>query len=67
MVATSIAKAIGRSEDEGFKFLKSHASMDLDHMAKLQELLKTIEDKAAQAAITSAAKVNFYLFGRMLS
>jgi pyrroloquinoline quinone (PQQ) biosynthesis protein C len=66
-VATSIAKAIGISEDKGFKFLTSHASMDVHHMAKLQELLKTVKDKPAQTAIINAAKANFYLFGRMLS
>jgi pyrroloquinoline quinone (PQQ) biosynthesis protein C len=67
-VSTSIAKAIGRDESRGgFKFLQSHASMDLDHVAKLRELLKTVEDPAAQEAIINTAKVNFHLFGQMLA
>ena len=34
-------------------------------MAKLNVLLKTIDDPAAQAAIINSTRVNFYQFGRM--
>lgn len=64
--ADSIAHATGRSVDAGgFKFLSSHAAMDVDHMAKLNLLVKTIEDPAAQAAIVNSTRVNFYQFSRM--
>lgn len=65
-VSDSIAHALGREVAAGgFKFLTSHAAMDLDHMAKLNRLVKTIGDPGAQEAIVNSTRVNFYQFGRM--
>jgi len=65
-VSDSIARAIGREVDAGgFKFLSSHATMDVDHMAKLNRLVKTIEDPAAQTSIINSTRVNFYQFSHM--
>lgn len=67
-VSDSIAHAIGRDvEGGGFKFLSSHSTMDVEHVAKLNVLLKTVEDPAAQNAIINSTRVNFYQFGRMFS
>jgi pyrroloquinoline quinone (PQQ) biosynthesis protein C len=66
--ADSIARAIGRDTAKGgFRFLSSHATMDVDHMAKLNVLLKTIEDPAAQAAVIASTQVNFHQFGQLFS
>ena len=66
--ADSIARAIGRETTAGgFRFLSSHATMDADHMAKLNVLLKTIKDPAAQAAIIDSTRVNFHQFGQLFS
>lgn len=65
-VADSIAKALGRDVDAGgFKFLSSHATMDVDHMAKLNRLVKTIDDPLAQRAVIDSTRVNFFQFCRM--
>ena len=65
-VSDSIARALGRNvENGGFKFLSSHATMDLDHMAKLNRLVKTIDDAGAQNAIVNATRVNFHQFGQL--
>jgi pyrroloquinoline quinone (PQQ) biosynthesis protein C len=65
-VSESIATALGRdTEGGGFKFLSSHATLDVDHMAKLNRLLKTIEDVDAQSAIVNATRVNFHQFGQL--
>lgn len=65
-VSDSIARAIGRDVDAGgFRFLSSHASMDVEHMAKLNRLVKTIDDAEAQAAIVNSTRVNFFQFGAM--
>ena len=65
-VSDSIARALGRDVDAGgFKFLSSHATMDLDHMAKLNVLVKSIADPAAQRSIIGSTRVNFYQFGLM--
>lgn len=67
-VSESIAQALGRDvEAGGFKFLTSHATMDVDHMAKLNRLVKTIADPGARAAIVNSTRVNFYQFGRMFA
>jgi hypothetical protein len=65
-LAQSIAKAIDRDVDApGFKFLLSHSAMDQEHVAKLNVLMKTIDDPAGQEAAISATQVNFYQFGRV--
>jgi len=65
-VSDSIARAVGRDVDAGgFRFLSSHSSMDQDHVAKLNVLLKTIEGREAQASIVNSTRVNFFQFGLM--
>jgi pyrroloquinoline quinone (PQQ) biosynthesis protein C len=61
-VATSIAKGLDMPLPNGFSFLDSHASMDLDHMARLRELLHTIKDEKVQEIVINAIHMNFYLF-----
>lgn len=66
--ADSIARATGRDvATGGFRFLSSHATMDAEHMAKLNVLLKTIADPAAQAAIINSTHVNFHQFGQLFA
>lgn len=63
-VSDSIARALGRNVDGGgFRFLSSHSSMDQDHVAKLNVLLKTIDDREAQESIINSTRVNFFQFG----
>lgn len=65
-VSDSIARALGRDVDGGgFKFLTSHATMDVDHMASLNQLIKTISDSAAQRSIINSTRVNFFQFTQM--
>jgi len=67
-VADAIARAIGREVAAGgFRFLSSHATMDADHMAKLNVLLKTIADPAAQDAVIRSTHVNFHQFGQLFA
>jgi len=66
--ADAIARANGRETSAGgFRFLSSHATMDADHMAKLNVLLKTIEDPVAQTAVINSTRVNFHQFGQMFT
>ena len=64
-VSDSIARARPGRERGGFKFLTSHATMDVDHMASLNQLLKTIADPTAQRSIINSTRMNFYLFAQM--
>jgi hypothetical protein len=66
-VATSIARGLGMEPGAGFAFLQSHASMDQDHMAKLNQLIKTIVDPVAQQAIINVTNVNFYLLKQFMA
>lgn len=66
-VASSIAGGLNKTLPDGFSFLESHASMDLDHMAKLRVLLQTIEDQSVQKTVINAIHMNFYLFSQFLS
>jgi pyrroloquinoline quinone (PQQ) biosynthesis protein C len=66
-VASSIARSTGYPDPGAFKFLSSHASMDLDHMANLKELVKTIHDPLAQETIVNATRTNFWLFGQLFA
>lgn len=62
----AIARKFGRdAETGGIRFLSSNASLDLDHMASLNRLLKTVQDPAAQAAIIRSTLVNFHQFGQI--
>lgn len=65
-VAASIAQGLNMPLPQGFTFLESHASMDLDHMANLRELLQTIDDMETQKIIINAIQMNFYLFSEFL-
>src|SRR2546425_8429737 len=65
-VSDYIARTLGRNVDAGgFRFLSSHATMDVEHMAKLNKLVKKIDDPDAQESIVNSTRVNFYQFGRM--
>jgi hypothetical protein len=65
-VSDSIARALGRDvEAGGFRFLSSHATMDQDHMASLNRLVKTVADPEAQQAIINSTRVNFVQFAQM--
>ncbi len=65
-VSDSIATALDRDVDAGgFKFLTSHATMDADHVAQMNQLVKTIDEPAAQEAIINSTQVNFYQFAQM--
>ena len=65
-VADSVARATNRDvTGAGFKFLLSHASMDAEHMAKLNRVVKTISDAEAQSAVINSTRVNFFQFSSM--
>jgi pyrroloquinoline quinone (PQQ) biosynthesis protein C len=65
-VSASIAEGLKMPLPEGFTFLDSHASMDLDHMANLRALLETIQDEEIQNLVIQAIQMNFYLFTEFL-
>ncbi len=66
-VAVAIARQLGMDADgPGFTFLSSHATMDQDHMARLNVTLKAITDPKAQGAIVESANTNWWFLQEMM-
>lgn len=65
-VAHALASSMGRNISEGFIFLHSHSSVDMEHMAKLRQLFQLIESPAIFCDLMNSIKMNFYLFRQVL-
>lgn len=66
-VADSIARSLEMKGPQGFTFLQSHASMDVDHMARLNQLIKGISDPKVQDGIVHVTRVNFFLLKQFMA
>ena len=53
--------------DRGVSFISSHATMDMEHMASLRQILNTVTDAAARDAIVESALVNFHHITRVFA
>ena len=60
--ADAISTAFGRKLSDGFIFLQSHASADMEHMAKLRNLFQSLDSPEIFSDLTNSIKMNFYLF-----
>ena len=60
--ADAISNSFGRKLSDGFIFLQSHASADMEHMAKLRNLFQSIDSPDVFSGLTNSIKMNFYLF-----
>jgi pyrroloquinoline quinone (PQQ) biosynthesis protein C len=67
VAAKAIARAAELTPPQGFRFLGSHASLDVDHIDKMKGVLDTITDPRHQQAVLAATKVNFHLFPQLLA
>lgn len=65
-VAHAVANSLGRNVSEGFIFLHSHSSADMEHMAKLRQLFQTIQSPDTFADLMKSVTMNFYLFCQIL-
>lgn len=63
--SSAMREALLLEGDRGTTFISSHATMDMEHMAILRNVLNDLADAEALAAVTEAAKVNFHHFTRM--
>lgn len=60
--AEAISNTFGRKLSDGFVFLQSHASADMEHMTKLRNLFQSIDSPDVFSDLTNSIKMNFYLF-----
>ncbi|MCB5226697.1 iron-containing redox enzyme family protein [Alishewanella sp. 16-MA] len=62
--ADIIQKQLGLP-NKAFSYLRSHGSLDIEHLTFFEKLMDTITDSADQAAIIHAAKVFYQLYGNI--
>ncbi len=65
--ADAISNAFGRKLSDGFIFLQSHASADMEHMSKLRNLFQSIDSPDIFPGLANSIKMNFYLFYQMFA
>jgi pyrroloquinoline quinone (PQQ) biosynthesis protein C len=65
--ASAIRESLLLEDDRGVSFISSHATMDMEHMATLRQVLNTVTDPAAQEAIAETVLVNFHLITRVFA
>jgi pyrroloquinoline quinone (PQQ) biosynthesis protein C len=58
--AAAIRDALLLEGERGVSFISSHATLDMEHMAELRQILNTIRDTEAQDAIVESTLVNFH-------
>jgi hypothetical protein len=65
-VAQSISRAIDHPISRGFTFLDSHATLDDDHLADLNGLIRSIESPDKIDKIVTSVDMNFYLLTHLI-
>lgn len=65
-VAQSISRAIDHPISRGFTFLDSHATLDDDHLADLNGLIRSIESPDKIEKIVDSVDMNFYLLTHLI-
>ncbi len=63
--ATAIQESLLLESNAGISFIRSHATMDAEHMADLRVVLNTLNDAESKAAIVESTIVNFHHFTRL--
>ena len=57
--SSAIRESLLLEGERGVSFISSHATMDMEHMASLRQILNTVTDDEARGAIVESALVNF--------
>jgi pyrroloquinoline quinone (PQQ) biosynthesis protein C len=62
-VAEAMKMALGRDGEEGFSYLRSHGSLDQEHVAFFRQVADAITDPAVQAIVIDHTKMFYRLYG----
>ncbi|MFG1479990.1 iron-containing redox enzyme family protein [Xanthobacter sp. V4C-4] len=62
-LANVLRRQFGGSEGEGFSYLVSHGSLDLEHVAFFRTLVNDLHDPLAQDTVIDHAKMFYRLYG----
>jgi hypothetical protein len=63
--AAEVIKARLGLPDRAFSYLRSHGSVDLEHIGDFERLVNRFEDPDDRAAVLHCARVIFKLYGDM--
>jgi long-chain acyl-CoA synthetase len=69
-LATQIAHLIQQESglpDNAFSYLKSHGSLDVEHVKFFEGLMNSLQDRESQAVIIDATNTFYHLYGEVLS
>ncbi|XKM38304.1 TenA family transcriptional regulator (plasmid) [Rhizobium ruizarguesonis] len=61
-VADTLKSQYGLKDDSGFSYLRSHGSLDQEHVAFFREMINGFTDKAVQDLIIEQSKVFYRLY-----
>jgi pyrroloquinoline quinone (PQQ) biosynthesis protein C len=62
-LADALKKSLSLESDAGFTYLRTHGSLDTDHVAFFRKLVDGFDDPAAQRIIVDNAKIFYRLYG----
>ncbi len=62
-VAGVVQQSIGATGAEGFSYLNSHGSLDVEHVEMFRNLVNRMTDRATQDILISSANIFYRLYG----
>ena len=62
-VADAMKASLGTHTEAGFSYLRSHGSLDMEHVAFFRKLVDGFEDPQAQRIIIESSKIFYRLYG----
>jgi pyrroloquinoline quinone (PQQ) biosynthesis protein C len=62
-LAEAMKKSLGLESDAGFTYLRTHGSLDADHVAFFSKLVDGFDDPVTQRIIVDNAKIFYRLYG----
>ena len=65
-VASAMAAVFGPDCDKGFSYLRSHGSLDKEHVEVFRQLVDGFDDPATQKTIIDNARIFYRLYGAMI-
>ncbi len=62
-LADALKNSLGLENDSGFTYLRTHGSLDTDHVAFFRSLVDGFDDSATQRIVVDNAKIFYRLYG----
>ena len=66
-LADAMKSSLGLESDAGFTYLRTHGSLDTDHVAFFRKLVDGFDDPAIQRIVIESSKIFYRLYGAIFS